>query len=365
MTIDYIMVVMLKKSPIIIIAAFAVIFTAWTITDAIADSFDDAIAAYNLKDYQTALHLLLPLAESENAKAESLLGNMYAHGQGVGAQDYIEAVNWYQKAARTESLLGDVYAHGQSAEDYVEAVNWYRKAAEQGNPKAQNYLAEEYYNNGKGVTKDYAEAVQAYRRNDYKAALRLLQPIAEQGNANAEALLGKMYYYGLAVPKDYAESVKWYRKAAEHGNAKAQFNLGVAYYEGKGITKDSAEAVNWYRKAAEQGFALAEYNVGLACITRFPIPPQDKAEEVKWHRKAAEQGESMAQSSLAIAYNMGKGVPKDNIQAYVWANLAEPYPYEEHKLLDTIAAEMTPEQIDQAQRLSVKWMQQHLVKAAQ
>lgn len=38
-----------------------------------------------------------------------------------------------------------------------------------------------------------------------------------------------MYDEGQGVTQDYAEGMKWYRKAAEQGFAKAQYNLGVMY----------------------------------------------------------------------------------------------------------------------------------------
>ncbi|MGN6890600.1 tetratricopeptide repeat protein, partial [Neisseria sp. P0014.S004] len=71
--------------------------------------------------------------------------------------------------------------------------------------------------------------------------------VAKQGNAKAQYNLGGMYYNGQGVRKDYAQAVQWYRKAAEQGNAKAQYNLGVMYEKGQGVRKDYVEAVRWYR----------------------------------------------------------------------------------------------------------------------
>jgi len=85
---------------------------------------------------------------------------------------------------------------------------------------------------------------------------------AEQGDARAQFQLGLHYYLGRGVEKDFEEAVKWYRKAAEQGNAYAQFNLGGRYFDGEGQKKDFVEAVKWYRKAAEQGNAMAQFNLG-------------------------------------------------------------------------------------------------------
>ena len=86
---------------------------------------------------------------------------------------------------------------------------------------------------------------------------------AERGNSSAQYNLGVLYDNGRGVRKDYKEAVKWYRKAAEQGLAGAQNNLGVLYDNGQGVRKDYKEAVKWYRKSAEQGYSKAQSNLGL------------------------------------------------------------------------------------------------------
>ena len=60
-----------------------------------AQDFDKGTAAYDEKDYATALQEWRPLAEQGWASAQFNLGVMYRNGQGV-PQDYEEAVKWYQ-----------------------------------------------------------------------------------------------------------------------------------------------------------------------------------------------------------------------------------------------------------------------------
>ena len=47
--------------------------------------------------------------------------------------------------------------------------------------------------------------------------------------AIAQDNLAFMYQKGLGVTQDYTEAVNWYRKAAEQGNAQGQANLGDMY----------------------------------------------------------------------------------------------------------------------------------------
>lgn len=47
-----------------------------------------------------------------------------------------------------------------------------------------------------------------------------------------------MYDQGRGVTQNYKEAVWWYRKAAEQGDAVAQFNLAEMYRNGLGVAKD-------------------------------------------------------------------------------------------------------------------------------
>ena len=76
---------------------------------------------------------------------------------------------------------------------------------------------------------------------------------AEQGDADAQFMLGGAYYEGKGVTKDHAEAVKWYRKAADQGEADAQIKLGVAYYFGQGVPQDYVEAHKWLNLSAAAG----------------------------------------------------------------------------------------------------------------
>jgi len=86
----------------------------------------------------------------------------------------------------------------------------------------------------------FKEGVAAYKRGDYRTALRDWRPLAEQGHAKAQAWLGFMYLTGQGVTKNYREAIKWYRKAAEQGYAAAQYNLGLMYKNGAAFRRTPA-----------------------------------------------------------------------------------------------------------------------------
>ncbi len=142
---------------------------------AFAGPLEDGLAAYEQKDYATALRLWRPFAEQGNADAQYNLGVMYDKGKGV-------------------------------PQDYVQAVAWYRKAADRGNAIAQYNLGNRY-DNGKGVPQDYVQAVPWYRK------------AADQGYAWGQRNLGVMYTNGQGVPQDYVQAHKWFNLAAAAGSA--------------------------------------------------------------------------------------------------------------------------------------------------
>lgn len=81
---------------------------------------------------------------------------------------------------------------------------------------------------------------------------------------------------------------------------------------------------------------------------------------------AAEQGDSSAQHIIGIMYYKGEGVPQDNVQAYMWLNLAAvktealmPGYDDALKERDLVAKEMTPADISTAQRLVREWLEEH------
>ena len=135
----------------------------------------------------------------------------------------------------------------------------------------------------------FDDALAAYTRGDYAAALKEFRVYAEQGYAGAQSNLGVMYEKSQGVPRDDAEAVRWYRLAAEQGLAHAQSNLGAMYQRGQGVARDEAEAVRWYRLAAEQGHASAQSKLG-GMYQRGQGVARDEAEAVRWYRSASRAG---------------------------------------------------------------------------
>jgi uncharacterized protein len=372
---------------------------------ALAADFKDGQAAYDRCDYATALRIWRSLAEEGNAEAAYKLGLIYFMGT-VAPETRDEAENWlrlaaqsYRKAAEkgdalAQFSLGKLYLAGDGVkQDYAEAQKWLQRAADQGNVDAIEKLGD-LYNFGLGVTKNSTQALTLYRRaaetgdaqaqadlgirlegfeagaieQNFDEAAKWLRKAAEQGNASAQSNLSTAYFQGKGVPKSTEEELRWLQKAAGHEECdlvveNARYDLGVLNRSGgleKEIIPNGREAVQWFEKAVEcggLGFGLPSHQLADMFKTGDGVV-QDYEEAVKWLRIDAEAGAAYSQFDLAEMYRDGLGVPQDYVAAHMWFNLAaraEFWRLQAGGERDRLAAQMTNEQINEAQRLARKW----------
>ena len=274
------------------------IFMALAIPSVACADFDKGKAAYDNKDYATALSEWTQSAQANDAKSQHRLGLMYVKGIGV-PKDPAKALNLFQAAAnagnaKAQAAMGNMYAYGLAvAKDDVQALKWYHKAA-------------------------------------------------DQGDGTAQFDIGLAYAQGNGVKADMAQAVIWYRKAAENGIAEAQNSLAAAYRQSQGVKQDVAESTRWLRKAADQGLAEAQYNLCVAETTGDGVP-ENEIEAVSWCRKSARQGLAQAQQMLGIAYHGGFGMFKNDAEAVFWLTLCASQEPEVAKALQEARAGLSPQ----------------------
>lgn len=98
---------------------------------------DAAQAAYDHKDYRTALKLWLPRATHGEMQAQLAIGKIYLNGVGV-KQNYPSAMKWLLKAAdqgspEAQDIVGEQYdRRASTTADFDEAVRWFLRSANQG-----------------------------------------------------------------------------------------------------------------------------------------------------------------------------------------------------------------------------------------
>lgn len=68
----------------------------------------------------------------------------------------------------------------------------------------------------------FNEAMNAYAREDYAIAFKLIRSLALGGNAKAQCLLGFMYYQGEGTQKNLHKAYKWLNRSAMKGFPEAR-----------------------------------------------------------------------------------------------------------------------------------------------
>lgn len=171
-----------------------------------------------------------------------------------------------------------------------------------------------------------ARGSDAWRRGDFKEALRLLKPAAEGGDPIAAHRLGVMAVLGQGGAKDSAEAIKWFSVAAEQGQGESQHSLGLRYLWGDGIEKNPENAAAWFTAAANQG-----------------IP-----DSATW---------------LADMYWNGSGVVADPVEAYKWMILSGDKFNINHRngvTIDQFAAQLTAQQKAEAEQRAHDFVPQRI-----
>jgi hypothetical protein len=184
------------------------------------------------------LQELLPKAYSGDAKAQFLLGQVYAEDRLV-AKDLAESAKWFLKSAEqnfvpAERRYGLTLAHTNPPV----GERWMLRAAEQGDTDAQLWLGFAYEHDWFGTT-------------DPREALKWYRLAADGGDPDAQVTLGQKYLDGEDVEMNYELAAKWFKKAAEHvpdlgGAGQGRRRLGLLYTEGLGVPRDFAQAYFWF-----------------------------------------------------------------------------------------------------------------------
>lgn len=136
---------------------------------------------------------------------------------------------------------------------------------------------------------------------------------AAQGDTNAQVSLAVRYRDGKGVKKDYAEAMRWAHLAADRGDAAAMDFVGFAYLSGRGVHRSPKIAVGYFQAAAGES-ATAAFNLGQ-CYFGAQGVAQDIPKALELWKKAAAMGSGRAASTAAMVYLSGEGVAPDPMEA--------------------------------------------------
>ncbi|MBM4019739.1 MAG: DUF4038 domain-containing protein, partial [Planctomycetes bacterium] len=154
-----------------------------------------------------------------------------------------------------------------------------------------------------------ASALQAGK----ETAAEGLKAKAVEGDIAAQLSLAYRYRDGKGVGRDYAEAMRWARLAADRGNAEAMDFVGWMFFEGLGVKRSPAIAAGYFKAAAGKS-AAAAWNLGQ-CYVGAQGLDQDVPKALEVWKKAAAMGHGRAASTAAMVYLAGEGVAPDAAEA--------------------------------------------------
>lgn len=129
--------------------------------------------------------------------------------------------------------------------------------------------------------KDYIESM---ARGQYDRARDYLEGQALEGNPQAQNSLANLYYLGLGGPVDFEEAASLYYTAAEQGYGAAQLNLGHLYKQGLGVQKNVERAFGWYMHANISNSVWAEYYMNQISVELTLTPLQMSTVKTRWQK---------------------------------------------------------------------------------
>lgn len=244
---------------------------------------------------------------------------------------------------KSMTLLGELYANGQGVPlDENKAAEWYKLAAGRGDRQAMFQLALFRFT-GRGGPTNRDEAV------------KLFTAAAKLGHPAAAYNLGLLYLDGDLFPQDFARAAELFRTAAEAGNPEAQYALGTFYKEGRGVKQDPREAARWLGAASSAGIVDAEVEYAIALFNGNGVT-KNEAAATDLFLKSARRGSPIAQNRMANILARGMGRAADPVEAAKWHLIAKAGGNSD-PWMDDFVAKLTPDQRAEAQKAAKPWLE--------
>lgn len=279
-----------------------------------------------------ALHYLQELANEHFEPAEILLAEMLLEHR--DNQEYANrAAVILERLAKKEKpnpkvlrMLADCkYAGVGMKADPAGMIRLLKQAVDLGDGEAAGKLAF-CYEYGRGIASDEKKAFELYKLG------------AERGNAMSQFKYAEFLILGRPEGKqpDMPEALKWYKAAANAKNPQALFRMGVFYLDGMGpIGKDPKKAAEYFYESAKMGYAQAQHNLAVLFEEGRGVM-KDNAAALFWYMQAARNGDAAAARTIGLFYLEGKGISRSITKAEEWLRkAAEAGDFEAQRILRT------------------------------
>jgi len=234
-----------------------------------------AFGAYQRGEYLVAMELALPRAQNGDAAAQTLLGELFSEGIGVG-RNMDDAIFWYELGAENDDpsalyKMALLLTDGRYIEkDEARAREYMRRSAELGNPKAQ-------FNYGQLLVAEKPGPV------GLKNALPYFEKSAERGVPDAQYAVSQIYINALDVSDAKRAQARQYMiSAARAGYDTARLDLAIWLVDGVGGARDFQAGFEWMKLAAVKGNVIAQNRLAHLYIQAIGTRG-DPIEAGKWY----------------------------------------------------------------------------------
>ena len=212
------------------------------------------------------------------------------------SEQFKKLINLWDKAViqqekHAQYILASFYRKLQTDTADKKAFDLYKKSAKQGYTEAM-YALGICYELGKGIRKNYYQAVRWYIRTDQNITDDLVNNPDPVGDAAQDTLrryfedeeFSEFVDEALDNEKDETDdSFAADKEAAWSGDAEAQNRLGHRYYYGNGTEQNLEEAFYWYRESAKGGC-----EAGMLHLAEYYERRKQYKEAAKWYRQYVE-----------------------------------------------------------------------------
>lgn len=292
---------------------------------------DQRSTAKNRERYIMDAHKIVKRLVGQNyPEAQFYFADCYTSGQLGLEPDPREAFNLYQAAAKgghpeaafRTAMCCELGAEegGGTRRDYAKALQWYRRAATLGDPSGAFKLGIILLKGLLGQPKNIGEAVIWLKRASERATKENPQSLYEMAQLYESANNNPEVRNKVVADDKYA--LELFEQAAKWGHKGAQFRLGQAYEYGTlGLPIDNRASITWYTKGAAQGEHSAELALSGWYLTGADnILEQSDTEAYLWARKAATSEPPLAKAMFAMGYftETGIGCPASVDEAKRW-----------------------------------------------
>jgi len=238
------------------------------------------------------------------------------------------------------------------------------------------------------------KATELLRDGHAVEAYHVFEEAADKGSVQAMLSLAKLNQYGVFEIRDQKDSLYWYSRAAYKGDPEAQFqmaqmlkqqehllsesyrwfvlsaqkghphaafHLAVMYSKGLGVPRNDHKAAFWYEQAANRNIIDAQALLGTMFWSGRGVE-QDYENALYWFSRAALQGDEQIQRLLLGIYSGEKELTPDMTQAYAWASILATSDKSYEHYLTKFAAFLSPDEVREAQALSLNYWSKILKK---